>query len=370
MTTDWKSLAKETAHSFDADEVRGMWDVDFRRATRVFLTDHEDEIAAEPRRWKRALRKTNAIVFGLAKRLAPPRRLVFALALLLTLLAFVESFGGDSWPGQASWAFFALFVTVLALVFLLAMELVDKLHFKDELVMARELQAQLVPRVLPEIGAFELGGFNRIANPVGGDLYAFEPLADGRLAILFGDASGHGMAAGLVMAVTHAVFRTQLPVDPSPGAMIQSLNRVLCETGNARSFFAGVYALLEPGGAVTAYVAGHPPVLKLDAEGRIVARLGAGSYPLGIKKNATYTPVSTTLTTGEMLLFHSDGLPEARGPSGEEFGDARIEHVLFRKAGAQPYEVVFALAAELDRFLGRAVADDDVSIVAIRRKTA
>jgi hypothetical protein len=367
MTTDWKSLARETAHSFDADDVRGMWNVDWQRARRVLLADHEDEIAAEPRRWKRAFRRTNAIVFGLAKRLAPPRRLVFAVALLLTILAVLDNMVGN---GGEGWPFAALFVSILALAFLLAMELVDKLHFKDELVMARELQAQLVPRVLPEIGAFELGGFNRIANTVGGDLYAFEPLQDGRLAILFGDASGHGMAAGLVMAVTHAVFRTQLPVDPSPGAMIESLNRVLCETGNARSFFAGVYALLEPGGAVTAYVAGHPPVLKLDAEGRIVERLGAGSYPLGIKKNATYTPVATVLGPGETLLFHSDGLPEARGASGEEFGDARVEHVLFRRAGARPNEVVSALASELDRFLGRAVADDDVSIAAIRRKTA
>jgi hypothetical protein len=180
MTTDWKSLAKETVHSFDADEARGMWDVDWQRATSVFLADHEAEIAAEPRRWKRGLRKTNAIVFGLAKRLAPPRRLVFALVLLLTWLAFVESFGGDSWSGQASWAFFALFVSVLALVFLLAMALVDELRFKDE----------------------------------------------------------------LVMAVTHAAFRTQLPVDASPGAMIEALNRVLCETGNSRSFFAGVYRFL------------------------------------------------------------------------------------------------------------------------------
>jgi serine phosphatase RsbU (regulator of sigma subunit) len=369
MTTDWKGLAKETVHSFDADEVRGMWDVDWQRARGVFLADHEAEIAAEPRRWKRGLLKTNAIVFGLAKRLAPPRRLVFALVLLLTVLAFFESLGGDSWPGQASWAFFALFVSVLALSFLLAMELVDKLHFKDELVMARELQAQLIPRVLPEIGAFELSGLNRIANTVGGDLYAFEPLSGGRLAILFGDASGHGMAAGLVMAVTHAVFRTQLPVDPSPGAMIEALNRVLCETGNSRSFFAGVYALLEPGGAVTVYVAGHPPVLKVDAEGRVVKRLGSGSYPLGIKRKAAYVPESTVLEPGEMLLFHSDGLPEARGASDEEFGDARIEHFLFRKAGAPPYEVVSALAQELDRFLGRAVCDDDVSIAAVRRKS-
>ena len=304
MTTDWKSLAKETVHSFDADEVRGMWDVDWQRARSVFLADHEAEIAAEPRRWKKVLRKTNAIVFGLAKRLAPPRRLVFAFVLLLTLLAFVESFGGDSWSGQASWAFFALFVSVLA------------------------------------------------------------------LAVLFGDASGHGMAAGLVMAVTHAVFRTQLPVDPSPGAMIEALNRVLCETGNSRSFFAGVYALLEPGGVVTAYVAGHPPVLKVDAEGRVVQRLGSGSYPLGIKKNAVYASESTVLAPGETLLFHSDGLPEARGASGEEFGDARIEHFLFRKAGAAPSEVVSSLVRELDRFLGRAVCDDDVSIAAIRHKTA
>jgi serine phosphatase RsbU (regulator of sigma subunit) len=236
--------------------------------------------------------------------------------------------------------------------------------------MARALQSQLVPRVLPEIGAFELGGFNRIANTVGGDLYAFEPLPGGRLAVLFGDASGHGMAAGLVMAVTHAVFRTQLPVDPSPGVMIQALNRVLCETGNSRSFFAGVYALLEPGGAVTAYVAGHPPVLKLDAEGRIVERLGSGSYPLGIKKNAVYAPNATVLAPGETLLLHSDGLPEARAASGEEFGDARIEHFLFRKAGAGPADTVFALAGELDRFLGRAACDDDVSIAAVRLKTA
>ena len=367
MTTDWKSLAKETVHSFDAAEVRGMWSVDWRRATDVLLADHEDEIAAEPRRWKRELRKTNAVVFGLAKRLAPPRRLVFALALLLTILGVVNSLGGNDAEG---WPFAALFLSVLALAFLLAMELVDKLHFRDELVMARELQAQLVPRVLPEIGAFELGGFNRIANTVGGDLYAFEPLADGRLAVLFGDASGHGMAAGLVMAITHAVFRTQLHVDPSPGAMIESLNRVLCETGNSRSFFAGIYALLEPGGAVKAYVAGHPPVLKLDVEGHIVARLGAGSYPLGIRRNALYSPVATALAPGETLLFHSDGLSEARGAGGEEFGDARIARVLFQRAHARPFELVSALASELDRFLGRVAAEDDVSIAAVRRKTA
>ncbi len=81
-------------------------------------------------------------------------------------------------------------------------------------------------------------------------------------------------------------------------------------------------------------------------------------------------PVTTFLAPGEVLLFHSDGLSEARGANGEEFGDARIEHLLFRKPGARPYEVVSALAADLDLFLGRVAAEDDVSIAAVRRKSA
>ena len=101
-----------------------------------------------------------------------------------------------------------------------------------------------------------------------------------------------------------------------------------------------------------------------------VARLGSGSYPLGIKKNIQYASVTTCLAPGEALLFHSDGLPEARGSNGEEFGDAHIEHLLFRRSGARPYELVAALVQDLDLFLGRAAAEDDVSIAVIRRKSA
>jgi serine phosphatase RsbU (regulator of sigma subunit) len=367
MPADWKKLARETAHAFDPDDVHGMWSVDWRRAREAFFEDHRARIEAEPRRFRRWLLQANAVLYGLARRLAPPRRLVFALALVLVVLALLENTFGER---QSGFAFLALLVAVLALVFLLAMELVDKLHFKDELVIARTLQAQLVPRPLPEIGNFELAGESRVANTVGGDFYAFEPLSGGRVAVLFGDASGHGMAAGLVMAVTHAAFRTQLDVDASPQAMAASLNRVLCETGSARAFFAGICGILEPDGSFTAIVAGHPPILKLDREGHVVERVGTGAYPLGIRKNTVWVPQTTSLAPGETLLFHSDGLPEARGESGEEFGDARVEAVIARKGGAQPGELVAALTADLDRFLGRTPADDDVSIAAVRRKTA
>src|SRR5437660_3054098 len=147
------------------------------------------------------------------------------------------------------------------------MELIDKLVYRDELVLARDLQAALVTGSLPEHPAFELGAFNRIANMVGGDLYEFVVLPDSRLALLFGDASGHGMAAGLVMAVAHAGFRTQLEVDASPKAMVAALNRILCATGGARSFFSCVYLLASPDGTFSVTVAGHPPVARIDRDG-------------------------------------------------------------------------------------------------------
>ncbi len=190
MPADWKKLAEETAHSFDPDEVLGMWSVDWRRAREAFFEDYRLEIEAEPRRFRRGLRKANAVVYGLTRRLAPPRRIVFALALVLVVLAVLEHAFGDRIVGPR--VALGLLVAVLALMFLLAMELVDKLHFKDELVMARALQAQLVPRPLPEIGRFELAGESRVANTVGGDLYAFEPLPAGASRSCSGTRRGTG----------------------------------------------------------------------------------------------------------------------------------------------------------------------------------
>src|SRR5437870_10252066 len=146
----------------------------------------------------------------------------------------------------------------LLMTVLLAMELIDKIKYRDELELARDLQADLIPKHPAQTPDYEVAAFNEIANTVGGDIYDFVPLSDGRLAVLFGDASGHGMAAGLVMAVAHAAFRTQLDVDPAPAAIISSLNRILCRTGGNRSFFSCCYVLLDRDGGLSAMVAGHP----------------------------------------------------------------------------------------------------------------
>ncbi len=333
----WWDLARETVDSFDSRDVADLYKVEWTEARDVLVSEHREAIEKERPGWRRELLRGSALLHGLVRRLAPARRLV----VLFVLLGFVFSvlkLVTRGWPADASGTVFSLLLCTVLLLLLLGLELVDKLRFRDELVMARQLQAELVPQSLPAVPGFELGAFNRVANTVGGDLYEFQPLPDGRLAVLFGDASGHGMAAGLVMAIAHTAWRLQLERDPSPAAIVETLNRVLCRTGSCRTsgprqFFAGVALVLGPDGSFTAAVAGHPPVLRVDSLGAVVERFGKGAYPLGIKQEQAYEVEEGLLRPGDSLVLHSDGLPEARDGSGREFGDARVLSVLARSAG-------------------------------------
>jgi serine phosphatase RsbU (regulator of sigma subunit) len=376
---DWIELLRSTFREVGRADMSGLYSLEWRRAKEKLTADDRERIDREPHRLRRFLKTANGILFGLSKRLAPARRVVF-LAVLVCLLLSINgpSFSRDTESGHGRETrtveyhlYFDngfLFAASLLLGLLLAMELVDKINYRDELELARDLQASLIPRQLPETDAFELGAHNEIANTVGGDIYDFVPLSDGRLAVLFGDASGHGMAAGLVMAVAHAAFRTQLDVDPAPPAMFATLNRILSRTGGPRAFFGCIYLLLTPDGTFSGSVAGHPPILLVLKDGTVRERIGKGAYPLGIRTELAWEAARGTLAPGELLFLHSDGLSEARNAAGEEFGDARIEAAIRRTVQLPAPAMSAEVAADMHRFLGSQSAEDDVSVAVIRRR--
>ena len=176
------------------------------------------------------------------------------------------------------------------------------------------------------------------------------------------------MAAGLVMAVAHAAFRTQLDVDPAPAAIVTALNRILCRTGGPRSFFACCYVLLSPTGDFIAITAGHPEVLKVDRNGKVVERLGKGSYPLGIKTGLAWQEIRGTLGRGERLLFHSDGLTEARNRSGHEFGDSYVDAIVSWNPNASPDALVNTVMEEWRAFAAGHPPEDDISVAVVQRR--
>ncbi|HEY6148324.1 MAG TPA: PP2C family protein-serine/threonine phosphatase, partial [Thermoanaerobaculia bacterium] len=359
-------------------DLSSLYRRDWHRALDKLMGDSRDEIGRSRGRIRRFFRTTNAVLFGLARRLSPPRRVLLAVALVALVFSLqgparfkrteeirrgvrrttsTELFFDNGW----------LFAALLAVGSLLAMELVDKINYRDELELARDLQASLIPKQLPEVPGWEIGASNRIANTVGGDIYDFVPTSGGRLAVLFGDASGHGMAAGLVMAVAHAAFRTQLEVDPAPGAMFATLNRILCRTGSPRAFFGCAYFVLSPDGSWSGCVAGHPQILRLSPAGEVLERIGRGAYPLGIRLGLDWPVESGRLGPGERLLLYSDGVPEARDAAGNEFGDHRIEAEVRRVGKVGAPALVTVLGAALSTFLGEQEPEDDISIAVLAK---
>jgi serine phosphatase RsbU (regulator of sigma subunit) len=378
---DWGELLRSTFHGVGREDLTGLYSREWKAAKGKLIAEDREAIEREKKRLKRFLKTTNSVLFGLARRLAPARRVLFlaVLAFFVLSLAFpkIERHKETMHNGAKRTVDYKvefdtgfLSIASLLLTLLLAMELVDKINYRDELELARDLQGSLIPKELPSPPGFQLGAHNEIANTVGGDIYDFVPLADGRLAVLFGDASGHGMAAGLVMAVAHAAFRTQLDVDPSPPAVFATLNRILCRTGSSRAFFGCVYFLLSPDGSFVASVAGHPPALRVGIDGIVRERIGKGAYPLGIRPGMTWTVETGRLEPGESLFLHSDGLSEARDDSGAEFGDERVEAALKRWASLDPERLTGSIALALHDFRRRQAPEDDVSIAVIRRPIA
>ena len=363
---DWLELGKDTISSLKTSDVATLYGTEWPSTRKMLIAEHAGEIEREPRRLKRFVRTRSAILFGIAKRLAPLRRLIFAIVFIWFFVCLGTIFSHTH--RQLDWWLFVEIASAFILMtLLLGMELIDKIKFRDELELARDLQAHLLPASPPQTEEYAVAAFNRIANTVGGDIYDFVPLAGGRLAVLFGDASGHGMAAGLVMAVAHAAFRTQLDVDPSPASIVGSLNRILCRVGGKRSFFSCCYFLFESDGSWVAAFAGHPQVIRVDAHGKAAERIGCGSYPLGIKPSLTWPELRGTLARGEQLLFHSDGLTEARNADDCEFGDAYVESVVACNANTTAAGLVDALVRAWAAFAG-GKAEDDVSIAVIARR--
>ena len=363
---DWLDLGRNTIDSLKISDATRFYETEWPETKKMLIADHRDAIEGERTHVRRAARTSIAVLYGLTKRLAPHRRVLFLLSWIAFFVCIASIFAQMPHPPLVT--FIEIVATFLVLTLLLAMELIDKIKYRDELELARDLQAGLIPKSPAQTPEFEVAAFNEIANTVGGDIYDFVPLPDGRLAVLFGDASGHGMSAGLVMAVAHAAFRTQLDIDPSPAAIINTLNRILCRTGGPRSFFACCYVLLTPSGDFTATIAGHPQILRIDAEGKVVDRLGAGSYPLGIKNGIVWNAARGTLAVGERLLLHSDGLTEARNRNGREFGDAFVEAIVGWNPKAPPAALVKMFVEEWKAFAGGMPPEDDISIAVIQRR--
>ncbi|HEY2971155.1 MAG TPA: SpoIIE family protein phosphatase [Pyrinomonadaceae bacterium] len=201
----------------------------------------------------------------------------------------------------------------------------DKLHY--ELEESQEIQAALMPKALPEIDGFEIAIAWNPARAVGGDYFDVLKFSERHTALCIADVAGKGMPAALLVSNVQAVLKSFASDVLSPGELCARVNSIMCDNTVSHRFITCFYALLNTHNRKLSYTnAGHcPPMLIRDGA---CLRMKEGGPVLGILPDRRYLQGEIDLQSGDWLVLFTDGVTEARGPSGREFGEDRLEELL------------------------------------------
>ncbi len=235
-----------------------------------------------------------------------------------------------------------------------------------ELELAREIQLGLFPKAPPDHHAIEIDAINLPSSAVGGDYYDYLLCEPDRLWLALADVSGHGLSAALLTGVTQTGFRLLAQAHRDPAELAELLNGVLHESTPPNQFVAAVLAILDLQTGELRYCnAGHLPA-NVYHDGRWI-ELSGGGVPLGLFDGATYESHTVQLEPGALLLFYTDGIPEAEDDEGLEFGIRRLLDLVADQPDRAIDAFAPAMRAELRRHRGRHGSHaDDVTLMTAR----
>ena len=240
-------------------------------------------------------------------------------------------------------------------------------RMEHELELATEIQQRFQPSAPPTVDGYEFQGISFSCYEIGGDYYDFIPRHDGRMLVALGDVSGKGTAAALLMSSLHAAIHAQVSAKSSLEETILSVNQYLADNTPANRFVTLFVAELEPSNGVLKYInAGHNPPLIGRADGS-VAQLSSGGFPLGIIPGAEFEVGETQLHPGEALVVYSDGVSEANNIRDEEFGMERLSEVVRKNLKSSAAGMRDKVESALSAFTQTAPANDDITLVIVKR---
>jgi sigma-B regulation protein RsbU (phosphoserine phosphatase) len=243
-----------------------------------------------------------------------------------------------------------------------------------DVVAASAVQAHMWASALPSIPGFDCAAASLPARGVGGDFYDLFELSRGdgfsrrRWALLLGDASGKGVAAGLVASAVQARVNTAARLAGlGPEALMAAVDRdVFASTDGAR-YATGIYGVLDAStGTLSVVNAGHPAMLLLPAESDQAVRLDATGPALGLIESGSFTSHTISLAPGAALLAFTDGVTEAQNETGEEFGDDVLARLLAETRHRPAAQICEMILQAVRTHRASRTDQDDATVMVVR----
>jgi sigma-B regulation protein RsbU (phosphoserine phosphatase) len=239
---------------------------------------------------------------------------------------------------------------------------------QKELEIAQQIQTSILPRAVPHLPGIEIVARYLPMSAVAGDFYDFLLLEGNRLGILIADVTGHGVPAALIASMLKVAFAGQIAHAHEPARVLAGLNQSLCGKFEAH-FVTAAYLYVDLDTQVLRYAgAGHPPLLFTNHSNAAARTIEQNGLFLGMFPEAEYASMEIPLHSGDRFVLYTDGLPESKNVSGEEFGIARCAQSLESRTQLPPAAFADDLLREIARWTARSsgrMQDDDMTLVVL-----
>jgi sigma-B regulation protein RsbU (phosphoserine phosphatase) len=249
----------------------------------------------------------------------------------------------------------------------------EEQRMERDLEMARKVQLRLMPSRPPKLARAEIAVQFLAARSIGGDVYDFldygSPGMPARIAVAVGDVSGKAAPAALYAALVSGILRSLAPQHLSPAAMLAALNDQLQERKLASQYVTMLMAVWDDSNQ-TLQIANagsvQPVFVSRTSEGVVVKTIKAEGFPLGLFPNVTYEEFTLSTQPGDMIVFFSDGIPDAENADGEMFGTDRLRQVLESQVDPTAASTVEAILKTVSDFQSGIEHFDDETVVVLR----
>jgi sigma-B regulation protein RsbU (phosphoserine phosphatase) len=233
-----------------------------------------------------------------------------------------------------------------------------------EWAIACDVQQRFMQHPAPAIDTLDYSARCRQMHQLGGDCYDFVPLANNRLALAVGDASGKGLAAALMIANVQSSLRTAALLSGNDAAaVLETVNRQVHASSFADRYATVFYGVFDAAISTLRYVnAGHNPPMVLRRDGSI-DWLEAGGAPVGMFPDWPYEEGSVQLNSGDLVLAYTDGMVEVTNPSGEEWGLEGLHNAASESHARSAADLVDAVFQSMDEFSQGHQTDDATAVV-------
>jgi len=255
-----------------------------------------------------------------------------------------------------------------------AMAALDREHrrVRQYLSLAMEVQQNLLPKSNPQVAGLDIAGKSIYCDETGGDYYDFLEVGnpgEGRIGVVVGDVSDHGIPSALLMATVRALIRQRCSAFGKIDEVVAGVNRQLAsDVKDSGRFMTLFYAEIERPNQIMRWVnAGHEPAIIFDPSTDTFSELdGAGNLALGVFEDARFREAQQEIAPGQIIVIATDGIWEARNPKEEMFGKDRMQRVIRRNASHTANEIQNAILNALKRFQKNVQLEDDLTLVIIK----